>query len=215
MCPRARRASASRWSNELGTPPTLHNSLRRLRRLISFPVARWLAVGRIENRPFEERIIHARSITPVVRCSDRRQSMCQAPCSIGISLFPVDGPPNRTSHMDHCYYRLAEETVSACQISVGAYAPQLHHRHPSNSFHLSARNTASGSDTSTMSSTAAGPDGCRLPCSQFCSVLTLTPTSLANTRWERPIALHMASTRGAQNTRAPAKRLALFLPAMP
>jgi hypothetical protein len=27
--------------------------------------------------------------------------------------------------------------------------------------------------------------------------------------------LHMASTRGAQNTRAPAKRLALFLPAMP
>src|ERR1700676_4074276 len=40
-----------------------------------------------------------------------------------------------------------------------------------------AFNTACGSATSTVSSTAAGPDGCRLPCSQFCSVLTLTATS--------------------------------------
>src|ERR1019366_5246723 len=45
--------------------------------------------------------------------------------------------------------------------------------------HRNARNTASGSVSSTVSNTAAGADGCRLPCSQFCSVFTLTPTSFA------------------------------------
>src|ERR1039457_3033517 len=81
-------------------------------------------------------------------------------------------------------------------------------------FHLNALNTASGSDTNTVSNTAAGPDGCRLPCSQFCSVLTLTPTSFAKTRWERPIASRMASTRGAQKTRAPLDRRTPFLAAI-
>ena len=58
------------------------------------------------------------------------------------------------------------------------------------------------------------PEGCRLPCSQCSSVLTLTPTSLEKTRWDSPIALRIASTRGAQKTRAPLNRRAVFLAVM-
>ena len=38
----------------------------------------------------------------------------------------------------------------------------------------------------TRKRTRAGPCGRRRPCSQFCSVRTLMPSSAANCSWERP-----------------------------
>lgn len=57
-----------------------------------------------------------------------------------------------------------------------------------------------GSRAMMRSSAAAGPVGRRRSCSQFWSVLTLTPIKLANSDWERLVRSRMERTWGASTT---------------